>query len=113
MVAQICMDDIVFFFSPSYAVVSEVTKVMHNKFEMSMNGEVTYFLGLQVQPLKDGMFLSQSKYARRLVSKLDWKMHHHKTIARAQRRLDAPKEYAFIWQTTLWHGILKCKILYI
>lgn len=82
MVAQICVDDIVFFFfSTSYALVSEFTKVMHNKFEMSMSGEVTYFLGLQVQPLKDGMFLSQFKYAKRLVSKLDWKMHHQTTIA--------------------------------
>jgi len=33
---------------------------MQREFEMSMVGELTYFLGLQVQQLKQGKFLSQS-----------------------------------------------------
>ncbi|XP_021817134.1 uncharacterized protein LOC110759390 [Prunus avium] len=68
MVVQIYVDDIVFG-STSNALVSEFTDVMQNEFEMSMSGELTYFLGLQVQQLKDGMFLSQTKYAKDLVSK--------------------------------------------
>ncbi|XP_050111711.1 uncharacterized mitochondrial protein AtMg00810-like [Malus sylvestris] len=67
MVAQIYVDDIVFG-STSHALVSKFTDVMQNEFEMSMSGELTYFLGLQVQQLKDGMFLSQTKYAKDLVS---------------------------------------------
>jgi hypothetical protein len=35
------------------------SRVMTQKFEMSMMGELTYFLGFQVRQLKDGTFLSQ------------------------------------------------------
>jgi hypothetical protein len=37
---------------------------MMQKFEMSMMGELTYFLGFQVKQLKDGTFISQTKYAK-------------------------------------------------
>jgi hypothetical protein len=33
--------------------------VMTQKFEMSMMGELNYFLGFQVKQLKDGTFISQ------------------------------------------------------
>ncbi|KAK6138999.1 hypothetical protein DH2020_027258 [Rehmannia glutinosa] len=39
------------------------------KFEMSMMGELTFFLGLQVKQLKDGTFISQTKYTRDLMKK--------------------------------------------
>ena len=42
---------------------------MKSEFEMSMVGELTFFLGLQFCQLEDGMFISQSKYARDLVKK--------------------------------------------
>ena len=35
--------------------------------EMSMVGELTFILGLQIRQLKDGIFLSQSKYAKELI----------------------------------------------
>ncbi|GJX31578.1 ribonuclease H-like domain-containing protein [Tanacetum coccineum] len=37
-------------------------KLMHEKFQMSSLGELTFFLGLQVQQKKDGIFISQDKY---------------------------------------------------
>ncbi|GKD80025.1 putative ribonuclease H-like domain-containing protein [Tanacetum coccineum] len=37
-------------------------KVMHEKFQMSSIGELTFFLGLQVKQNKDGIFISQDKY---------------------------------------------------
>jgi hypothetical protein len=37
---------------------------MTQKFEMSMMGELTYFLGFQVRQLKDDTFLSQTKYTK-------------------------------------------------
>ncbi|GJW05882.1 ribonuclease H-like domain-containing protein [Tanacetum coccineum] len=37
-------------------------KLMHKKFQMSYMGELTFFLGLQVQQKKDGIFISQDKY---------------------------------------------------
>ena len=36
---------------------------------MSMIGELTHFLGLQIHQLDSGIFLSQSKYAKNLVKK--------------------------------------------
>jgi hypothetical protein len=35
---------------------------MMQKFEMSMMGELTFFLDFQVKQLKDGIFISQMKY---------------------------------------------------
>ena len=44
---------------------------------MSMVGELNYFLGLQVKQRKDGIFISQEKYAKNLVKRfsLDSKKH--------------------------------------
>jgi hypothetical protein len=41
--------------------------VMTQKFEMSMMGELNYFLGFQVKQLKDGTFISQTKYTQDLI----------------------------------------------
>ena len=40
---------------------------------MSMSGELTHFLGLQIRQLDSGIFLSQSKYAKNLVKKFGLK----------------------------------------
>ena len=44
---------------------------------MSMAGELTFFLGLQVKQRKEDIFISQEKYARNIVKKfgLDSKKH--------------------------------------
>ena len=42
---------------------------MKNEFEMSMVGDLTYFLGLQVKQMNEGIFISQSKYAKNLMKK--------------------------------------------
>ena len=42
---------------------------MQAEFEMSMIGELTHFLGLQICQQDSGIFLSQSKYAKNLVKK--------------------------------------------
>jgi hypothetical protein len=43
--------------------------MMSNEFEMSMIGELSFFLGLQIKQLKDGIFLSQSKYLKNMLKK--------------------------------------------
>jgi hypothetical protein len=40
---------------------------------MSMMGELTYFLGFQVRQLKDGTFLSQTKYTQDLLKRFGMK----------------------------------------
>ena len=39
---------------------------------MSMIGELTHFLGLQIRQQDSGIFLSQSKYAKNLVKNFGW-----------------------------------------
>jgi hypothetical protein len=46
---------------------------MTQKFEMSMMGELTYFLGFQVKQLKDGTFISQTKYTQDLLKRFGMK----------------------------------------
>jgi hypothetical protein len=47
------------------------SRVMTQKFEMSMMGELNYFLGFQVKQLKDDTFISQTKYSRSSQAVLD------------------------------------------
>jgi hypothetical protein len=43
--------------------------MMSNEFEMSMIGELSFFLGLQIKQLKDGIFISQYKYFKDTLKK--------------------------------------------
>ena len=38
---------------------------------MSMMGELSFFLGLQIKQLKDGIFLIQTKYCRKILKKFE------------------------------------------
>ncbi|GKE34157.1 hypothetical protein Tco_1453479, partial [Tanacetum coccineum] len=42
---------------------------MHEKFQMSFMGELTFFFGLQVKQKKDGIFISQDKYVAKILKK--------------------------------------------
>nr|GEW09685.1 hypothetical protein [Tanacetum cinerariifolium] len=42
----------------------EFEALMHDKFQISATGELTFFLGLQVLQKKDGILLSQDKYGK-------------------------------------------------
>jgi hypothetical protein len=46
---------------------------MMQKFEMSMMGELNYFLGFQVKQLKEGTFISQIKYTQDLLKRFGMK----------------------------------------
>jgi len=49
----------------------EFSKLMQGEFEMSLVGELTFFLGLQIKQTSDSIFLSQTKYALELLKKFD------------------------------------------
>ncbi|KAL6349742.1 hypothetical protein AAG906_001629 [Vitis piasezkii] len=76
LVAQIYVDDIVFG-ATSSELTHNFSKKMKIEFEMSMMGELTFFLGLQIMQLKDGIFLSQSKYAKEVVKKFGLESSKH------------------------------------
>jgi hypothetical protein len=66
LIAQIYVDDIIFGATLN-SLALEFSKEMKQEFEMSMIGELNYFLGLQVKQTAEGIFISQSKYAKDLV----------------------------------------------
>ncbi|GKA69421.1 copia protein [Tanacetum coccineum] len=47
----------------------EFAKIMHDEFEMSMMGELNFFLGLQIKQMEDGIFFNQSKYTKEMLKK--------------------------------------------
>jgi hypothetical protein len=71
-VCQIYVDDIIFG-STNQKSCEEFSRVMMQKFEMSMMGELNYFLGFQVKQLKEGAFISQTKYTQDLLKRFGMK----------------------------------------
>ena len=59
-------------------MVKHFADQMQAEFEMSLMGELTYFLGLQVTQMEDSIFLSQSKYAKNIVKKFGMENASHK-----------------------------------
>eukprot|EP00253_Pinus_taeda_P010069 PITA_10069 len=61
-------DDIIFG-SNEEEMSQSFALVMQKEFEMSLLGELTYFLGLQIQQKEEGIFLSQPKYLKQILKK--------------------------------------------
>ena len=66
----IYVDDIIFGGS-SHALVAMFADLMSREFEMSMMGELTFFLGLQIKQTREGMFVHQGKYTKDVLKKFD------------------------------------------
>ncbi|GKA50536.1 putative ribonuclease H-like domain-containing protein [Tanacetum coccineum] len=62
LLVRVYVDDIIF----------EFEQMMHNRFEMSSMGEITFFLGLQVKQKDDGIFINQDKYVADILKKFDF-----------------------------------------
>ena len=72
IVTQVYVDDIIFG-STKDELAHGFSKLIQAEFEMSMIGELTHFLGLQIRQQDSGIFLSQSRYAKNLVKKFGLK----------------------------------------
>ena len=70
LVVQVYVDDILFG-ATNESLCNEFSDLMQKEFEMSMMGELNFFLGLQIKQLKDGIFISQSKYVKELLKKFN------------------------------------------
>jgi hypothetical protein len=62
---------ILFFDSSSHTLVSIFQEIMENEFQMSMMGELTFFLGIQVKQTKEDIFIHQAKYTKDLMKKFN------------------------------------------
>ncbi|GJT54092.1 putative ribonuclease H-like domain-containing protein [Tanacetum coccineum] len=71
LLVQIYVDDIIFG-STKKELCEEFEKLMKDKFQMSSMGELTFFLGLQVQQRKKGIFISQDKYVHEILRKFNY-----------------------------------------
>ncbi|GJT81440.1 retrovirus-related pol polyprotein from transposon TNT 1-94 [Tanacetum coccineum] len=68
IIVQIYVDDIIFG-STCQDMCDEFAKIMHDEFEMSMMGELNFFLGLQIKQMEDSIFFNQSKYIKEMLKK--------------------------------------------
>ncbi|GJT79072.1 retrovirus-related pol polyprotein from transposon TNT 1-94 [Tanacetum coccineum] len=68
IIVQIYVDDIIFG-STCQDMCDEFAKIMHDEFEMSMMGELNFFLGLQIKQMEDGIFFNQSNYIKEMLKK--------------------------------------------
>ncbi|GJT49300.1 retrovirus-related pol polyprotein from transposon TNT 1-94 [Tanacetum coccineum] len=71
LLVQIYVDDIIFG-STKQELCDEFEKLMTDKFKMSSMRELTFFLGLQIQQKKNGIFISQDKYVKEILSKFNY-----------------------------------------
>jgi hypothetical protein len=60
-ICQIYVDDIIFG-ATNKSTCEEFSRIMIQKFEMSMMGVLKYFLRFQIKQLQEGTFISQTKY---------------------------------------------------
>ena len=68
LIVQVYANDIIFG-STNENLCKDFSKLMQGEFKMSMMGEMTFFLGLQVKQTKEGIFISQAKYTKELLKK--------------------------------------------
>nr|KYP69658.1 Retrovirus-related Pol polyprotein from transposon TNT 1-94 [Cajanus cajan]KYP69674.1 Retrovirus-related Pol polyprotein from transposon TNT 1-94 [Cajanus cajan]KYP69680.1 Retrovirus-related Pol polyprotein from transposon TNT 1-94 [Cajanus cajan] len=68
IIVQIYVDDIIF--GATYDnLCQEFSKLMQEKFEMNMMGELKFFLGLQIVQSDEGIKIHQTKYTKELIKK--------------------------------------------
>ncbi|GKA69670.1 retrovirus-related pol polyprotein from transposon TNT 1-94 [Tanacetum coccineum] len=68
LLVQIYIDDIIFG-STNPKLSKRFEKLMQSKFEMSMIGELKFFLGIQIHQSLCGIFINQAKYAQEILKK--------------------------------------------
>jgi len=70
ILVQIYFDDFIFGGTKD-SLCEEFAVAIQGQFEMSMMGEHSFFVGLQVKQSKDGIFLCQSKYCKEILKKFE------------------------------------------
>jgi len=68
LVVQIYVYDIIFS-STNASLCKGFSKLMQDEFEMSMMGELKFFLGIQINQSKDEVYVHKTKYTKELLKK--------------------------------------------
>ncbi|GJZ38650.1 retrovirus-related pol polyprotein from transposon TNT 1-94 [Tanacetum coccineum] len=112
IIVQIYVDDIIFD-STCQDMCDEFAKIIHDEFEMSMMGELNFFLGLKIKQMEDGIFFNQSKYIKKMLKKFGLEeskpmktpMYSYTKLTKDEEceSVDSTKYRGMIEQ--IWHGI--------
>ena len=78
IIVVVYVDDIIFGSDLQIMSVNFALE-MKKEFEMSLLGELTFFLGLQVSQSEKGIFISQTKYIKEMLKK--FKMEDSKPVS--------------------------------
>jgi hypothetical protein len=71
LIVQVYVDDIIFG-GLSHSLVTRFVEDMSKEFEMSMMGELQFFLGVQIKKAKEGTFVHQAKYTKDILRSSRW-----------------------------------------
>ena len=73
IIVVVYVDDIIFGSNIQFPSVY-FSYEMKKEFKMSMLGEMTFLLGLQVYQTDEGIFISQTEYIKDMLKKFKWKI---------------------------------------
>jgi hypothetical protein len=105
IIVQIYVDDIIFR-STCQELCVDFSKIMHDEFEMSMMGELNFFLELQIKQLEDGIFFNQSKYIKDMLKKFGLEDSKPiKTPMSTETKLTKDEESEFV-DSTKYRGMI-------
>nr|GEV47849.1 copia protein [Tanacetum cinerariifolium] len=108
-IVQIYFDDIIFD-STCQDMCDEFSKIMHDEFEMSMMGELNFFLGLQIKQMKDDIFFNQSEYIKEMLKKFDLEdSKPMKTLMSSDTKLTKDEECELV-DSTKYRGMIETVI---
>ncbi|GKC51021.1 retrovirus-related pol polyprotein from transposon TNT 1-94 [Tanacetum coccineum] len=99
LLMQIYVDDIISR-STNLKFCKKIEKLMHSRFEMSLMGEMKFFLGLHIYQSPRGIFINQSKYALEILKKHEMdKFDSIGTPMATKPKLDADLSGTLVYQT--------------
>ncbi|RVW21880.1 hypothetical protein CK203_108514 [Vitis vinifera] len=76
-----------------------------SEFEMSMMGELNFFLGLQIKQLKEGTFINQAKYIRDLSKGSIWRSQNNEDSNESSIKLDKDEKGKSV-NSTMYRGMI-------
>ncbi len=90
IILAIYVDDINLFGTPK--LIEKTTKTIQNVFEMKELGVPTYCLGLQFDYMKNGTFISQSTYTKKILAQFNMQKSYPVSTPMEMRSLDTAKD---------------------
>ncbi|GJU16599.1 retrovirus-related pol polyprotein from transposon TNT 1-94 [Tanacetum coccineum] len=105
LLVKIYVDDIIFA-STNTALCNGFANLMTTKFKMSMTGQMSFFLGLQISQSPRGIFLNQSKYASKIIKKYGLLTSDYVDTPMVEKnKLDEDLQGTLV-DATLYHGMI-------